>query len=30
MGTTDFGWSSLILEMLEPDARARRSFLVAG
>ena len=29
MGASDFGWSSLILEMLDPDARARDSFLGA-
>ena len=27
MGASDFGWSSLILEMLDPDPRARDSFL---
>lgn len=31
MGARDFGWSSLVLEMLEPDvAAARRSHLVAA
>ena len=29
MGASDFGWSSLILEMLDPDPRARDSFLGA-
>ena len=29
MGASDFGWSSLILEMLEPDGRAHGSFLGA-
>ena len=27
MGATEFGWSSLIMEMLEPDERAARSYL---
>jgi len=27
MGAADFGWSSLILELLEPDPRARNSYL---
>jgi hypothetical protein len=27
MGATDFGWSSLGIEMLEPDPRARSSYL---
>jgi Mannosylglycerate hydrolase MGH1-like glycoside hydrolase domain len=27
MGAVDLGWTSLIIEMLEPDARARSSFL---
>jgi hypothetical protein len=30
MGATDFGWSSLILELLEPDPRARDSYLAAA
>jgi hypothetical protein len=30
MGASDFGWSSLILEMLDPDPRARDSFLGAS
>jgi hypothetical protein len=30
MGASDFGWSSLILEMLDPDPRARASFLGAS
>jgi hypothetical protein len=30
MGASDFGWSSLILEMLEPDPAAAGSFLGAG
>jgi hypothetical protein len=30
MGATDFGWSSLIMEIVEPDPRARESFLGAG
>ena len=30
MGATDFGWSSLIVEIVEPDPRARDSFLGAG
>jgi hypothetical protein len=27
MGAVDFGWSTLVLEMLEPDPRARSSYL---
>jgi hypothetical protein len=27
MGATDFGWSSLVLELLEPDDRAARSYV---
>ena len=27
MGTTDFAWSSLIVEMLDPDPRATASFV---
>ena len=27
MGARDFGWTSLVWEMVEPDARAQRSFL---
>jgi glycogen debranching enzyme len=30
MGAIDFGWSSLIAEILEPDPRARGSFLDDG
>ena len=30
MGASDFGWSSLILEMLDPDPRTRDSFLGAS
>ena len=30
MGATDFAWSSLIIEMLDPDSRARGSYLDAG
>jgi hypothetical protein len=28
MGATDFGWSSLVLELTEPDPRANSSYLV--
>jgi hypothetical protein len=27
MGAVDFGWSSLVLELLDPDARAFGSYL---
>jgi hypothetical protein len=27
MGATDFGWSSLVLEMIDPDPRASSSYL---
>jgi hypothetical protein len=30
MGAIDFGWSSLILEMLDPDPRTRDSFMGAS
>ena len=30
MGTADFAWSSLIIEMLDPDPRARGSYLDGG
>lgn len=30
MGATDFAWSSLIIEMLDPDPRARGSYLDEG
>jgi len=29
MGAVDFGWSSLAMELIEPDPRARRSYLAA-
>lgn len=27
MGAVDFGWSTLVMELIEPDPRARRSYL---
>jgi hypothetical protein len=30
MGASDFAWSSLVLEMVEPDGRARTSYLGGG
>ena len=29
MGAVDFGWSTLVLELLDPDPRARISYLAA-
>ena len=29
MGAVDFGWSTLVLELLDPDPRARLSYLGA-
>ncbi|MGO9498847.1 MAG: MGH1-like glycoside hydrolase domain-containing protein [Solirubrobacteraceae bacterium] len=29
-GATDFAWSSLIIEMLDPDPRAQGSYLDGG
>ena len=29
MGAVDFGWSTLVLELLDPDPRARLSYLSA-
>jgi hypothetical protein len=30
MGAFDFGWSSLVMELIEPDPRARSSYLEPG
>ncbi len=30
MGAIDFGWSSLVMELIDPDPRARSSYLGAG